>query len=678
MNGKNVSPDLSFKKYSNKPGILEWFHMNDKDHVEKTIKDIKKLGIKELRTGLSWADFHTPEGEKWYDWLIPYLGQHVKILPCILYTPPSIGVEPKTSSPPRDQKMYADFVDLVINKYGEYFDYIELWNEPNNLSEYDFTLDNGWSTFTDMIIKASYWAKHLGKKTVLGGMSPIDPNWLNAVAEKGILEYIDVVGIHGFPNVFDNHWFGWQKEIEKIQEVLSKINSQAKIWITETGFSTWQHDEQHQLREFIHALDAPVERVYWYSLYDLSKRFATVDGFHLDEREYHFGLKKENGFPKLLYRLLEENSPTEIKLNSWMAFPHVSIEQKKKSILVTGGAGFIGTNLAHRLLSEGFPVTVLDNLSRPGTEKNLKWLKSIHRENLNIQIADTRNSFALKEAVEQASHVYHLAAQVAVTSSLIDPSHDHEVNVEGTFNLLEAIRNSIHQPSLIYTSTNKVYGNLKNIPISLDTTRYIPGEAKDLEKGINENQPLDFHSPYGSSKGSADQYVLDYARSYDLNFLVFRMSCIYGPHQFGTEDQGWVAHFINKILNEEKITLFGDGKQVRDILYVEDLVNAFFLAKKYIKDLKGEAFNIGGGPKNAVSLIEVINLVSQIHENKVHYDFENWRTGDQKYYVSDISKFSTRTGWEPNVEYKQGIKKLYNWLADYNKIQKNAGKLVDV
>ena len=665
MNKHTKNNNLSIpRNHQNIPvtGILEWFHINDSGKVEETIVSLKELGVEHLRTGISWADYFTADGEKWYDWLIPYLAKHFNILPCVLYTPPSIGIEEKVSSPPQNPKDYADFIDLIITRYGKHFEYIELWNEPNNISEYDYLLDESWERFMSMISMASYWARHLGKKTVLGGMSPIDPNWLKMIAAGNTLEFIDVIGIHGFPDVFDVHWKGWNENIGRIRAVLDSFDLKKEIWITETGYSTWNFDERKQLENFVKVLDVPAERVYWYSLKDIPVEISTVDGFHVDEREYHFGLKTADGREKLLYRLWAGGGINHIIDNAWMAKqPAVTVKSEKDRVLITGGAGFIGTNLAHRLLNEGYQVTVFDNLSRPGVEKNLAWLRSKH-QGLKTVIADIRDQFAVENEVNDASHVFHLAAQVAVTTSLVNPVLDFEVNLKGTLNLLEAIRKSSHQPSLIFTSTNKVYGNLEDVEIKANSTRYYPEDKVLEKKGIGENRRLDFHSPYGSSKGAADQYVLDYARSYGLKTAVFRMSCIYGPHQFGTEDQGWVAHFILQALANEKITLYGDGMQVRDILYVDDLVDAFLLAWSRADQLKGEVFNMGGGPSNVVSLLELIRMLELLQKQNIDIQFQEWRQGDQKYYVSDFTKFSGFTGWTPKNSYRQGVVKLYEWL----------------
>jgi CDP-paratose 2-epimerase len=335
-----------------------------------------------------------------------------------------------------------------------------------------------------------------------------------------------------------------------------------------------------------------------------------------------------------------------------------------RPVLITGGSGFIGTNLAHRLLSEGCPVLLFDNLARPGVERNLRWLHDTHGNRVEIEIADTRNADAVRGAVERASQVFHFAAQVAVTTSLTDPVEDFEVNARGTLNLLEAIRQQPVPPPLVFTSTNKVYGALEDIELHRRHQRYEPADPDIRQNGVSESRPLDFHSPYGCSKGSADQYVLDYARTFGLPALVFRMSCIYGPHQFGTEDQGWVAHFLIRALEGSPITLYGDGHQVRDILCVDDLVNAFLLAQKHMATEAGQAFNIGGGPANTVSLLELLDLIGEALGRRPEVEFDAWRPGDQRYYVSDTGKFQGRTGWKPLVNVQQGLEQLIRWLSE--------------
>jgi CDP-paratose 2-epimerase len=341
--------------------------------------------------------------------------------------------------------------------------------------------------------------------------------------------------------------------------------------------------------------------------------------------------------------------------------------------LITGGAGFVGANLAHRLLAEGQPVLILDNLSRPGVERNLAWLKETHPRGLEIVVADVRDAAAVNEVVARARHVFHFAAQVAVTTSLVDPREDFSINALGTLNVLEAIRAQAEPPPIVITSTNKVYGGLDDVSLRLDGQCYAPVSAEIAAHGISEARPLDFHSPYGCSKGTADQYVHDYARSYGLRTVVFRMSCIYGQRQFGTEDQGWVAHFLLRALDREPITLFGDGKQVRDILFVDDLVDAFLLADRNMERLSGQAFNIGGGPGNVISLLDLLDRIEALDGRRPAISFEDWRTGDQRYYVSDTRRFQEATGWKPRISAAQGTQRLYRWLRELRGLERGSG-----
>lgn len=341
----------------------------------------------------------------------------------------------------------------------------------------------------------------------------------------------------------------------------------------------------------------------------------------------------------------------------------VSLNGKSKPILITGGAGFIGTNLAHRFLSEGRRVLIADTLSRPGVEKNLCWLLRNHGGLVEIETADVRNRDKMKKAVKNASQVFHFAAQVAVTTSLEDPITDFEINALGTLNILEAIRSMENPPPLVFTSTNKVYGSLDDVELERTKNRYQPKNQETRESGISERRKIDFHSPYGCSKGAADQYVLDYARTFRLPAIVFRMSCIFGKHQCGTEDQGWIAHFLLRALEGAPVTIYGDGMQVRDVLYAEDLVDAFLLAMKNMNEISGEAFNIGGGSGNAVSLLEVLDLIGEIQNSDNKINFADWRAADQRFYVSDTGKFHRATGWKPQTSVRQGIENLYRWFS---------------
>jgi CDP-paratose 2-epimerase len=330
--------------------------------------------------------------------------------------------------------------------------------------------------------------------------------------------------------------------------------------------------------------------------------------------------------------------------------------------LITGGAGFVGTNLAARLLRDGGKVLILDSLARAGVEDNLRWLRDTYGPALSVEVGDVRDPALVRRAVARAEAVFHFAAQVAVTTSLTDPVEDFDVNARGTLNVLEAIRQRRAPPPLVFTSTNKVYGALSDLATRAIGKRYQP-TGKDARVGIGENRPLDFHSPYGCSKGAADQYVRDYARTFGLPTIVFRMSCIYGPHQFGTEDQGWVAHFLIQALQGRPITVYGDGRQVRDILFVEDLVEAMLLAMQRMGTESGQAFNIGGGSGNAVSLLEVMEMIAEITGHHPRVRFDRWRPGDQKYYVSDTTRFETATGWRPATDVRRGLERLTEWLG---------------
>jgi CDP-paratose 2-epimerase len=331
-------------------------------------------------------------------------------------------------------------------------------------------------------------------------------------------------------------------------------------------------------------------------------------------------------------------------------------------ILVTGGAGFIGTNVADRLLRDGHEVVVLDNLSRSGVGDNLRWLRAQHRDRLTVLRGDVRDDVVVRDALAGVDHVFHFAAQVAVTTSVEDPCHDFAVNLGGTLTVLEEMRRLATPPSLLFTSTNKVYGGLTDVDVRQVGGRYEPSNKHYRSHGIGEDRPLDFCSPYGCSKGGADQYVLDYAKSYGLHTVVFRMSCIYGQHQQGNEDQGWVAHFVRQALAGEPITLYGDGRQVRDVLYVDDLVEAMLTATRRIDEFRGRAFNLGGGPANTISLLELLDQIGQLTGREPQVEFGDWRVGDQRWYVSDTRGFQRAAGWSTTVDVTEGLQRLFLWL----------------
>ncbi|CAN5368981.1 GDP-mannose 4,6-dehydratase [soil metagenome] len=334
-----------------------------------------------------------------------------------------------------------------------------------------------------------------------------------------------------------------------------------------------------------------------------------------------------------------------------------------KNILISGGAGFIGCNAAQRYALQGARVTIIDQLSRTGSERNLDWINSLKLPNVTFLKADIRDAKSISDVFEKEAFdlVLHLAAQVAVTLSIQDPVYDHAVNTLGTLNMLEGLRKSKNPKAyFVFASTNKVYGGLEDLDISEGDTRY---HLTKLPNGIPESRNLDFHSPYGCSKGAADQYTRDYARIYGLNTVVFRQSCIYGPQQVGIEDQGWIAWFVRKALQNASVNVYGTGKQVRDLLFIEDLLEAYDLAEANVEKTKGQIYNMGGGPASAKSVIEVLEIIKKDFPD-LNWQFEPWRAGDQKVYISDLSNAERDFGWRPKTSAVEGIARLISWARE--------------
>ena len=334
-----------------------------------------------------------------------------------------------------------------------------------------------------------------------------------------------------------------------------------------------------------------------------------------------------------------------------------------KTILVTGGAGFIGSNYVHRLVQRGEKVIVYDNLSRAGSQKNIQWLENdLGKGAFQLVVGDVRDVENVSKTVKSADAIVHLAAQVAVTTSVTNPREDFEINAQGTFNVMEAARQSGRQPAVLYASTNKVYGEMTEASVVEEATHYAYG---DLPYGISEEQGLDFHSPYGCSKGTGDQYVRDYARIYGLPTVVFRQSCIYGLRQFGVEDQGWIAWFVIAAITGKPITIYGDGKQVRDVLFVDDLLNGYDAALANLDKTAGQIFNIGGGIAHTLSVWkEFAPLLENLVGHVIPVKWGDWRPGDQKIYISDIRKAKQVMNWEPRVGVQEGVQRLGEWVKN--------------
>jgi CDP-paratose 2-epimerase len=345
-------------------------------------------------------------------------------------------------------------------------------------------------------------------------------------------------------------------------------------------------------------------------------------------------------------------------------------KQHTRSVLIFGGAGFIGSNLAHSLLSHtDAKVHIFDNLSRAGVHHNVEWLRKTagNSGRLQVTVGDVRDAWQVEKAVTHATEIYHFAAQVAVTTSVADPRHDFEVNLAGTFNVLDAARRAGNRPFILFTSTNKVYGELGLGTPVISGKRYVTPDRE----GVSETQPLDFHSPYGCSKGAADQYVRDFGRIYGMPTVVFRMSCVAGPRQFGTEDQGWVAHFVYSALQEEPVVIYGDGRQVRDVLSVDDLVRAFDAARQNIETTRTEVYNVGGGSQNSVSLLELMDEIAVLTGRPMDCMLNERRVGDQLVYVTNNAKIQRDTGWKPEIGVKKTLRLLQGfWEENHGMLAK--------
>lgn len=337
-----------------------------------------------------------------------------------------------------------------------------------------------------------------------------------------------------------------------------------------------------------------------------------------------------------------------------------------RRILITGGAGFIGCNAAWRFMGRGDRVVVVDNLSRKGTDLNLAWLREMG--DFEFIQADVRDARAMREAVGRCADldaVLHLAGQVAVTTSVADPREDFEINALGTLNVLEAVREAPCDPVVVYASTNKVYGGMEGTAVEERDGRYA---YRDLPGGVPEEQTLDFHSPYGCSKGAGDQYVRDYARIYGLRTVVFRQSCIYGYRQFGVEDQGWVAWFTIAAVLGKPIVIYGDGKQVRDLLFIDDLVDAYALAVDRPDRASGKIYNLGGGPKNVLSLLDLLSMLKELTGREIPRSSDAWRPGDQRVFVCDIGRAARELDWRPRVGTEEGVRRLYDWVVENRRL----------
>ncbi len=671
-------------------GMAEHFRPGEEARVESGMKALASLGVRHIRIELTWAHWHDSGTQEWYRWLIGTLSPQFTVLPALVYLPPASGDD--VSIPPEDPKAFADFLEALVDRFAGTFEWIELPSEPVHPGLWDWRLDPRGHIFSQIIASAAYRCRQRGVKTILGGLRASDLGWLSLLCENGVVDFADAIGLREDPpaSLGEASWGaphgnpkGWAGAVREARQILGEHCRNAQLWITGAGCSTDNYDEFAQCRALAELLDAEAERVYWSRLQDAESP-AFPNGSRDRPPHRCQGLLRSDGSPKLLFRLWNSQGLEGVRqCVGWSLHPRAGVSpdradarvqnlpgdtpagrRRSGPVLITGGAGFIGSNLAERLLDMGRPVMILDNLSRAGVEHNVRYLRDTYGDLLEVHLGDVRNRDLVEELAVRCGSVFHCAAQVAVTTSLTDPTGDFASNLQGTMNVLEAVRRQDPPPALLFTSTNKVYGDLRDIELIPVGARHVPRDHDVRRCGIGESRPLEFHSPYGCSKGAADQYVLDYARMYGLPSVVFRMSCVYGRRQLGTEDQGWVAHFALQMLRDGSLTVYGDGRQVRDILYIDDLLDAMLAAMDNIQETTGKAFNIGGGPNNAVSLLEVIGQLAELSGVEPQIRYGPRRKGDQSYYVSDTRRFSRATGWTPQVGAQRGVPRLYHWILE--------------
>ncbi len=669
-------------------GMTGHFPPGAREQVEVGMRALASLGVRQIRIETAWADWLESGPREWYQWLMAALSQQFTVLPALVYTPPSAGIGAPVSIPPEDPKAFADFLDGLTDQLAAAFEWIELPSAPAHPGIWDWRLDARGHIFSQVIASAAYRCRQRGIKTVLGGLRADDLGWLSLLCENGVVDFADAIGLQDDPATPVSPPRDWSEVVRDAKRILAEHCRNAQLWITGAGCSTDNYDEFAQCDTFMGLLKADAQRVYWSRLQDAPPASRRTDRADPAWPRYP-GLLRSDGTPKLLFRLWKSHGIEGVRQITDCAFNRQSnfgfriadcglqetpnmnppsairnSQSKPRPVLITGGAGFIGSNLADRLLRLGRPVMILDNLSRVGVEHNVRYLWDTYGDLLEVHVGDVRNKGLVEKLAARCESIFHFAAQVAVTTSLTDPADDFETNLQGTLNVLEAARRQDPLPPVLFTSTNKVYGDLQDVELVPVGKRHVPRDHGTRVSGISEARPLDFHSPYGCSKGAADQYVLDYARMYGLPGVVFRMSCIYGRRQLGTEDQGWVAHFALQMLRDGPLTLYGDGRQVRDILYIDDLLDAMLLAAEHIQAVAGKAFNIGGGPDNAVSLLEVIEQLSELSGVQPEIRYGPRRKGDQSYYVSDFHRFSQATGWTPRVSAQRGVPRLYHWILE--------------
>ena len=605
-------------EYVDRLGVSQRFATGDRVAVESAGGKLALLGVKHLRLPIDDTD-----PAEWLGWLLPRLSRNLQILPSIEVNAETVGE--------------GGLLERLLAGHGEHFDHVELRCERFN----DVSIP--------LISSALGALENHHKGAVASAELENAVCSLASLSRAGLTKRISAFALRWNPTYGNS--VKLSDVVAELAAALSAFSPRSELWLTDTQHSSWRHQAAKQLQSFHSAISSPANRVYWHSLDD----DAAADDL---DAAAHLGLFDAYGQAKLLGRLLESGVGEVGRIATASRTAHAFSIVGTKPVLVTGGAGFIGANLADRLASEGQPVLIYDALARPGVERNLRWLTRRHPKRISFQLGDLRDELAAGDAAANARAVFHLAGQVAVTTSMVHPLTDFEVNARGTVALLENLRRRNPEAPLIFASTNKVYGDLSDIDLIRVGEAYLPSSEAVRGRGIDESRNLCFHTPYGCSKGTADQYVLDYAHSFGLRTAVIRMSCIYGERQLGTEDQGWVAHFLLRAIAGERLTLYGDGRQVRDILHVGDAVNAYVAAWNRIDDVQGRVYNLGGGAENAVSLLQLIEHIEVILGKRVDIELSSWRPGDQRYFVADTTAIRRDLSLPAFLGWRQGLARL--------------------
>jgi CDP-paratose 2-epimerase len=608
-----IEPD-----YAGRLGFSEEFRPGEESRAEQAARSLQDLGIRHLRLRLREDVLQDQSAADFTAWLLHLFAPACQLL---------ISLEADAGQTPA-------LLQHLLDAHGSAVEAVEIRAGRN-------WPDAGLPAAAAAATLASAHAK----KLVLGVPANTPANALAQAAQAGALAGIHAIGLRARLAAAPHQTLA--ATLQAWRAALQESHPGLPVWITQTGFPTWHGGEAAQAQAFLDALATDAPRLYWAHVIDSEDREHPPTGLHDRHRQ-----------PKLLGRLLAGGVGNLGRvLASSRRLPAPAI-LGTRPLLITGGAGFIGANLADRLAALGHPVLLFDALARQGVERNLAWLAKRHPARISATLGDVRDDAALREAAGGAAAIFHLAGQVAVTTSMARPAEDFAVNAGGTLALLEAVRRHNPQAPLVFASTNKVYGDLNDIALEETPHAYQPADPALREAGVNESRKLCFQTPYGCSKGAADQYVLDYAHSFGLRTAVLRMSCIYGERQLGTEDQGWVAHFLLKALAGQPIVIYGDGKQVRDVLHVGDAVRAYLAAWNRIDAIAGRAYNLGGGPANAISLRQLIAYLETLLGRAVPVAHAGWRPGDQRYFVADTQAARRDLSLPPALDWRSGVRRL--------------------